>query len=167
MGFPGVRRVVGHVGVDVDQAGEAGEFGEIDDLGAGRNVEGLVVTDLIFSSSIEDDGIGPELAMGVPEFAEFDGFHGFRRGKRLRNRNGGEEKKSDGQKCARDFHGVRSVFWFEVLMNGFSVREAGKQRRRWGTRRQENPRGRSKLRPYKVKEGTHMQVRRVGHPDRE
>jgi hypothetical protein len=102
------------VGVDVDEAREAGEFGEIDDLGVRRDVGGIGGDGFDFVVFDEDDGIGPELAAGVPELAEFDGFHGFRRGKRLRNRSGGEEKDSDCQKCARDFHGVRSP---EFILN--------------------------------------------------
>src|SRR6266481_1006429 len=121
--------VVGHVGVDVDEAGEGGEFGEIDYLGAGRNVGGIGGDGFDFVVFDEDDGVGPELAMGVPEFAEFDGFEGFGRGKRLRRGDCREDEKGEGNYCSQDFHGVRSVFWFEVPMNGFSAREAGKQRR--------------------------------------
>src|SRR5260221_5552515 len=69
--------VLSHVGVDVDEAGETGEFGEVDDLHVRRDVGGIGGVGFDFVVLDEDDGVGPELAVGVPVMAEFAGFHGF------------------------------------------------------------------------------------------
>jgi len=90
--------VDGHVGVDVDKAGETGEFGEINDLGVRRDVGGIGGDGFDFVVLDEDDGVGPELAAGVPELAEFDGFEGFGGSGGLRRGDGGEEKQRDGEK---------------------------------------------------------------------
>jgi hypothetical protein len=69
-----------------------------------RNVGGIGGDGFDFVVFDEDDGVGPELAVSVPELAEFDGFHGFGRSGGLRERDCREEKKREAKYFARNFH---------------------------------------------------------------
>ena len=104
--FVGVN---GHVSVDVDEAGEAGESGEVDDLGVRRNVGGIGGDGFDFVVFDEDDGVGPELAAGVPELAEFDRFEGFGGSGGLSSGECGEEKQEEAEQRTRNFHGLGSL----------------------------------------------------------
>jgi hypothetical protein len=84
--------VLGHVRVHIDEAGEAGVFGEVDDLRAGGNVGGVGGDGFDLVVFNDDERVVPQLALGIPEFPEFDGLQRFRGWGSLRGGVAGQKK---------------------------------------------------------------------------
>ena len=91
--------------------------------------EKLVADGFYFVVFDEDDGVGPEFAVGVPEVAEFDGFEGVGGGG-LGGGERGEEEEGKQKKRAKIFHLWHREFWICGDERFFSSFGRGMQRGR-------------------------------------
>src|SRR5258708_15937030 len=101
--------------------------------------EGFVVTELLLSSSMRTMALVqslPRVSQSLPNLTAFTdlGEAGDCASERV-----GRMRKEMQNRVREIFMESGPFFWFEVLRDGFSAREARKKQRRWCSAPQENP----------------------------